>query len=71
MFNLVTQADADHWLGKSDLMDKHSERQLLKLAVAVACLVPLAVGASGVVLGPAVIGADMAGNDLDLESHFR
>jgi hypothetical protein len=53
------------------MMDKQSERHLLKLAVAVACLVPLAAGISGVVLGPGAIETDIAGDHLNLESHFR
>lgn len=51
-------------------MDKQKERRLLQLAIALACIVPLGAGAGGVVLGPAVIGPDLARNP-DLESHFR
>jgi hypothetical protein len=52
-------------------MNKHKERRLLKLSVALACLVPLGAGAAGVLFGPAAIEADIAGDHLELESHFR
>jgi hypothetical protein len=43
-------------------------KRALQLAVAVCCLVPIAAGGAGMVLGPALVaGADMA----DLDSHFR
>lgn len=50
-------------------MTKHSERRLLQLAVAIACLVPLLAGGAGALEGPAMIGVDDA--PPDLESHFR
>ncbi len=47
-----------------------AERRLLQIAVAVACLVPLAAGGAGVLQGPAMLkGVDAAAADLD--SHFR
>jgi len=52
-------------------MNKQRERRLLKLAVALACSVPLGAGTAGVVLGPAVFDRDIAGDHLQLESHFR
>jgi hypothetical protein len=52
-------------------MDRVKERRLLQLAVALACLVPLGAGLAGVVQGPAMVVADMAGAHPDLESHFR
>lgn len=52
-------------------MNKYQERRLLKLSVALACLVPLSAGAAGVLFGPAAIETDIAGDHLGLESHFR
>lgn len=51
-------------------MDIQEERRLLQGAVALACLVPLGAGRAGVVLGPAMIAAELAPNP-DLDSHFR
>jgi hypothetical protein len=51
-------------------MIKQTERRLLQLAVALACLVPLAAGGAGVVEGPAMVGG-VDGGPADLESHFR
>ena len=51
------------------MTDYHYQRRLLQAAVAIACLVPLGAGAAGVVLGPAMVGTDPSGPDLD--SHFR
>lgn len=51
-------------------MDKHKQRRLLQLAVALACLVPLGAGVAGVVLGPAMIDPGLARNP-DLDSHYR
>ncbi len=52
---------------------RHAGRQmskrLLQLAVAVCCLVPIAAGGAGLVLGPALVGD--AGDGRDLDSHFR
>lgn len=47
-----------------------SERQLLQGIVAVACLLPLLVGGSGIVHGPAAFGLH-GGVPRDLDSHFR
>jgi hypothetical protein len=52
-------------------MNKHEERRLLKLSVAMACLAPLGAGAGGMLFGPAAIERGMAGGHPGLESHFR
>jgi hypothetical protein len=52
-------------------MNKHRERRLLTMAVALVCLVPLGAGIAGVVLGPAAIETDVARDHLELDSHFR
>ncbi len=52
-------------------MTRNTERRLLQIAVAIACIVPLAAGATGVVRGPAMIEGLSAGTSPDLESHFR
>ncbi|HUG45110.1 MAG TPA: DUF4345 domain-containing protein [Sphingomicrobium sp.] len=52
-------------------MGRQKERRLLQLAVALACLVPLAAGTAGVVQGPAMIEGDMASDLPAVESHFR
>jgi Domain of unknown function (DUF4345) len=44
------------------------ERQALRVAVAIACLVPICAGSGGVVLGLRMMGSAPAG---DLDSHFR
>ena len=46
-----------------------SEKRLLQIAVAVGSLVPLAAGAAGIVLGPAMV--DAAGVPLAADSHYR
>ena len=46
------------------------ERRLLQLAVAIACLVPLAVGGWSVLHGPHFLGRSTA-IPTDLDSHFR
>jgi hypothetical protein len=48
----------------------NSGRQTLQLAVAVASVVPIAAGAAGVILGPAMLG-DHAAVTPDLDGHFR
>ncbi len=48
----------------------NSGRQALQLAVAVASVVPIAAGAAGVILGPAMLG-DHAAATPDLDGHFR
>lgn len=53
------------------MMDRARERRLLQLAVGLACLVPLVTGLAGVVRGPAMVEAGLAGAHPDLESHFR
>jgi len=54
-------------------MNKDTERRLLQVAMAVACLVPIGGGLAGVVLGQRLTGA-LAGVgplDLGLDSHVR
>jgi hypothetical protein len=48
-----------------------NERRLLQIAIAVACLVPLAAGGAGVVLGPDFLRGVGAEVPADLDSHFR
>ena len=46
------------------------EKRLLQIVIAVACLLPLIVGAQSIIRGPAAVGgATMVPTDLD--SHFR
>jgi len=52
-------------------MDLATERRLLQAAVAAACLVPLAMGALSLALGPAILRGIGAGAPIDLDSHFR
>jgi hypothetical protein len=47
-----------------------AERRLLQAAVALACLVQLAMGAAGVTRGPDVLSG-VAAAPADLDSHFR
>ena len=48
------------------------ERRALQLIVAIACLVPLAVGGAGVIAGPAWLkGVSATAVPIDLDSHFR
>jgi hypothetical protein len=46
-------------------------RRLLQVVVAVLCLVPLAAGSAGVLLGPALVGGAGPDGSIDLDSHFR
>jgi hypothetical protein len=46
-----------------------SERRLLQIVVAVACLVPICAGAMGVLSGPAMI--EMTDVPVDADSHYR
>jgi hypothetical protein len=48
-----------------------TEKRLLQAAVAVACLVPLFAGGSGVVLGAEMMRGVGGGAPIDLDSHFR
>ena len=52
-------------------MTSENERRLLQAAVAAACLVPLAVGALGVLRGPEMLRGVEAPVAADLDSHFR
>ncbi|MEA3016431.1 MAG: hypothetical protein QOI38_1153 [Sphingomonadales bacterium] len=53
-----------------DAAYRAGERRLLQAAVALACLVPLAMGAAGVARGPDVLHG-VAATPADLDSHFR
>ncbi len=46
------------------------EKRTLQIAVAVACLVPISAGATGVLMGPRLVGSDLLVAP-DLDSHFR
>ena len=46
-----------------------NQRRLLQIAVAVASLVPIAAGAAGVLLGPAMVG--FAAAPVAADSHYR
>ncbi len=46
-----------------------NERRLLQIAVAIASLVPIAAGATGVVLGPAMVDGAIA--PVTADSHYR
>ena len=55
-------------------MSAASERRLLQIVVAIACLLPLLVGGEGVLRGPAPFGhlaPNAHGVPRDLDSHFR
>ncbi|SNS52029.1 protein of unknown function [Sphingomonas laterariae] len=47
-----------------------AERRLLQGAVALACLIPLGIGAISVALGPAIIARGLP-DSASLDSHFR
>ena len=53
------------------IMRPDRERRLFQCALALACLVPLTAGASGVLQGPAMVQGVSAAAQADLESHFR
>ena len=48
-----------------------AERRFLQLAVALACVVPLAAGAVGMMHGPEMLRGVGDGSPADLDSHFR
>ena len=52
-------------------MDRNSERRLLQIAVALACLVPLAAGAAGVAESAGMLSGVGPPLPTDLDSHFR
>lgn len=52
-------------------MEKHRERRLLQIAVALASLVPLSAGLAGAIEGPSLVNAGIAADAPDLASHFR
>ena len=55
----------------SHIMRPDRERRLLQSVVALACLIPLTAGASGVLYGPAMVKGVSAAAPADLDSHFR
>jgi hypothetical protein len=50
-------------------MTPRIEKRLLQIVIAVACLLPLIVGAESIVRGPSAVGGNAVPTDLD--SHFR
>ena len=52
-------------------MSPDSERRLLQLATAIACIVPITMGVESIVDGPSVIRGVEAPVPVDLDSHFR
>ena len=52
------------------MIEKHTERRLLQLAVAIACLVPLSAGTAGVALGTAAVAGDI-GRGHEIDGHVR
>ena len=52
-------------------MRPRRERRLLQIAVALACLVPLAAGSLGVIAGPAMLAGIDPPLPTDLDSHLR
>ncbi|HET9638784.1 MAG TPA: DUF4345 domain-containing protein [Allosphingosinicella sp.] len=48
-----------------------NERRLLQLTVALACIVPLAAGAAGILRGPEMLRGVGSDVPADLDSHFR
>lgn len=47
------------------------EKRLLQIAAAIACLVPLAMGAASLIVGPSVLSGIEDPPPRDLDSHFR
>ena len=52
-------------------MKRESERRLLQIAVALACLVPLGAGAAGVAKSAGMLSGVAPPLPTDLDSHFR
>lgn len=52
-------------------MTRDTEKRALQVAVAVACLVPLSMGAASVVMGVMILNGAPAPPAADLDSHFR
>ena len=52
---------------RTDAVMKITEISALRIAVAIACLVPLSAGAAGMIAGAAMLG----GGGHDLDSHYR
>lgn len=52
-------------------MDASTERRLLQGAIAIACLVPILMGAASLIDGPAVLRGIETPVAADLDSHFR
>ena len=52
-------------------MSPDTERRLLQLATAIACVVPITMGVESIVDGPSVIRGVAPPVPVDLDSHFR
>jgi hypothetical protein len=52
-------------------MNPAREKTLLQVAIAIACLVPVGMGAASIVLGPAILSGIDNPPPRDLDSHFR
>lgn len=52
-------------------MSPEREKRLLQIAVAIACLVPLSMGAASVIVGVAILSGAPEPPPPDLDSHFR
>lgn len=52
-------------------MNRGREKHLLQIAVAIACLVPLGMGAASIIFGPAILSGVSDPPPIDLDSHFR
>lgn len=52
-------------------MSPDTERRLLQLATAIACIVPIGMGVESIIAGPSVIRGIEPPLPVDLDSHFR
>ena len=52
-------------------MDRHLERRLLQLAVAIGCLVPFTAGGQGAVLGHSFLEGELPGAVPEFDNHVR
>jgi uncharacterized BrkB/YihY/UPF0761 family membrane protein len=52
-------------------MTRDKEKRALQVAIALACLVPILMGAASVVMGPAILSGIDNPPARDLDSHFR
>jgi hypothetical protein len=57
--------------GETRKMSPRTERRLLQAAVALGCLSPLYFGLKGMIVGPAMLGAEPGPGAADLASHYR